>query len=84
MVNKEFCLSEKEWKVMARTESNNNIVANHFFMKADVKEFIRLLKKELFQEAIVRKIPLTDTSLDRLPMSYVDKIIDKLAGEKLT
>jgi hypothetical protein len=49
----------------------------------DVKEFIRLLKEKLFSEAIDRKLPLTASSLDRLPLVYINKVIDKLAGDAL-
>ena len=49
----------------------------------DVKDFIQKLKEELFHEAIARKRPLTDSSLDRLPLNYIKRIIDKLAGEDL-
>jgi len=46
------------------------------------KEFIKRLKEELFIEAIERNIPLTASNLDRLPLAYINKIIDKIAGEK--
>ena len=63
---------------------SDKIVIDFLLKKEDVKEFIEKLKEELFDEAFKRELPLTDSSLDHLPMAYINKIIDKLAGDKLT
>ena len=48
-----------------------------------VREFIKKLKGKLFEEAIERKKPLTDSSLDSLPCNWVNRVIDDIAGEEL-
>jgi hypothetical protein len=46
-----------------------------------LSEFKEKLKEVLFKEAKDRNLPLTASSLDRLPCNYVNKIIDKTAQE---
>ena len=77
-----FNLSDKIWIEKLLNETDDK-TACFFLNVKDVKEFIRRLKEELFDEAIKRKKPLTDSSLDRLPLNYINRNIDKLAGEKL-
>ena len=63
---------------------SEKIEINHFsqydemLQAKDVKEFIRLLRKELREEFWTRKID------DRRSAYWISFIIDKLAGEKLT
>lgn len=79
-IEKEFNLSEKI-KVLKLDKSGfARIVYVH---ATDIKEFIKRLKEELFEEARKRKLPLTASSLDRLSLKYIKQVIDKLAGDKL-
>jgi len=66
-VKKEFNLSEKINKISIPIGHNTNLVTEDYLFTSQVKEFIKLLKEELFKEAIERDIPLTDPSLDILP-----------------
>jgi len=73
---------EEEFNLSEKIRENLNLVVE------DVKEFIKLLKKEIniwqrnineYNKKHIFAEHLTDTSIFRLK----DKIIDKLAGDKL-
>lgn len=74
-MTEEFCLSKKirEYNDLI----NMNIYPNRGFISAEnVKEFIRLLKKEI---AEYKK----DPDFDFFESNRIENVLDKLAGEKL-
>ncbi len=83
---KEFNLSEEIYSIdpweydSTKTKMD---MESEVINKKKVKEFIKKLKAKLFEEAIERKLPLTASSLDSLPCNWVNRIINKLAGDKL-
>ena len=75
-MTEEFNLSEKLIK------ADNKEKDNGFIFEKDVKEFIRLLKEELNSEKYKDYEYPAYQQFFR-PENEIEKIIDKLAGEKL-
>ena len=63
------------------TELNHS---SESFTREEVREAVKELIEILFEEAIKRKVPLDDMTLDRLPLDKIDIIIKEVFGEKLT
>ena len=68
-MKEEFCLSDKRNDCFT-----NYSVCEHSYNEKDVKEFIKLLKEEIYKEISFKHSDEWEKQ---------DKIIDKLAGEKL-
>lgn len=76
-----FCLSSKRYicdEIAGCMEQSDETYFEGYFKEEDVKEFIRLLKKDLNEVYFT-----SDEQMNKTYAAMVRLRIDKLAGEKL-